>query len=131
MSGDLVFVAATQGKPLDHLALEAGGLEFLGAMGLTIRETVLGRLPLLGHCADRRLKHIGVAGPAFPTVSCVWPPEPLRSGSRGLLWRAVTPSPWGQPRAPSEGVWWGREAALRVSFRATARCSFVLTGRLY
>ena len=50
-------MAATQGKPLDHLALEAGGLEFLGAMGLTIRETVLGRLPLLGHCADRRLKH--------------------------------------------------------------------------
>ena len=56
MSGDLVFVAVTQGKPLDRLALEAGGLEFLGAMGLTVRETGLGRLPLPGHCADRRLK---------------------------------------------------------------------------
>ena len=50
-------MAATQGKPLDHMALEAGGLEFLGATGLTIRETVLGRLSLLGHCVDHRLKH--------------------------------------------------------------------------
>ena len=57
MFGDPVFVAATQGKPSDHLALEAGGLVFLGPMGLTIGETVLGRLPLPGHCTDSKLKH--------------------------------------------------------------------------
>ena len=55
------FIAATQGMPLDHLALWARGAcdpEFHGTV--TIRETVLGRLPLLGHCTDSRLRHTPV-----------------------------------------------------------------------
>lgn len=59
-SGDLVFAAAAPGTPLDCLALEAsgGGAQIYGSHGnVTIRKTVFGRLHLLGHCTDSRLKH--------------------------------------------------------------------------
>lgn len=52
----LVFAAATQGMPLDHLALEARRACVPGSHGtVTIGETVLGRLPPQG-TASCRLK---------------------------------------------------------------------------
>lgn len=55
---DPVFAAATQGAPLDHLALEARGSCIPGSHGTrTIRDSVLGRLLPSGHCTDSRLKH--------------------------------------------------------------------------
>lgn len=53
----LVFVGAAHRMPLDHLALEAWGLTFLGARGLSQSETVLGRLLPPGHCKNSLLKH--------------------------------------------------------------------------
>lgn len=53
MSGAPVFVAATQGLPLDCLTLVVRGNCFPGFYGtVTIRETVLGKLPSLGHYTD-------------------------------------------------------------------------------
>lgn len=53
-----VFATATQGSPLDHLALEARGACIPGSHGnVTIRDSILGRLPPSGHCTGSRLKH--------------------------------------------------------------------------
>lgn len=50
MSCDLVSAAATQGMPLDHLALEARGAFLPGSHGaVTIRNSVPSRLPPSGH----------------------------------------------------------------------------------
>ena len=60
-SDDLVFAAAIQGKPLDHLALEASGAcTPRSHRTVTIRKTVLRRLSSPGHCTDSRLKHTTV-----------------------------------------------------------------------
>lgn len=43
---------------LDHLALMAGGVCIPGSHeAVTIKKTVLGIIPPLGHCTDRILKH--------------------------------------------------------------------------
>lgn len=58
MSGTLLFVAAVQGIPLDHLALEARGACVPDSHGtVSIKETIHGRLPPPGHFKDSRLKH--------------------------------------------------------------------------
>lgn len=59
ISGALVFATADQGMLLDQLALEVREACIPGAHGtFTIRETVLARLLLQGHCTDSRLKGI-------------------------------------------------------------------------
>lgn len=55
VTGALVFVAVTQGTPLDYLALETRGACIPGPMGLYKLEAVFGRLPAPRHCMDRRL----------------------------------------------------------------------------
>ena len=58
MSGDPSFVDAVQGMPLNCLALEARNACVPGSHGIvTIRETVLSRLPLQWHCTESGLKH--------------------------------------------------------------------------
>ena len=50
ISGDLIFEVATQGMPLDCLALAARGASNTESHGIiTIGEKVFGRLPLSGH----------------------------------------------------------------------------------
>ena len=61
-SGALVFVAASQGTPLDCLVLKTRRPCITGSHGtVTIRETILGRLSPPGYCTDIRLKYT----PAF------------------------------------------------------------------
>ena len=58
MSGVPVSAAAIQGIPLNLLALVASGACIPESHGtVTMRETVLGRLPPTRHCTDSRLKH--------------------------------------------------------------------------
>lgn len=60
MSGDPVFMAVPQRTPLDCLTLEAKQSCIPCPTTATIRETVLGRLPLPGHYTDSRLKYTPV-----------------------------------------------------------------------
>ena len=56
ISGDLIFVAATQRMPLESLALEARwACNPRSHYTITIRERVFGRLPPTGHFTDNRL----------------------------------------------------------------------------
>ena len=57
MSDDLVFVAATQGMPFDHLALVARGAYVFGSHGAVTVGEIVGRLPPQGNCTDSRFKH--------------------------------------------------------------------------
>lgn len=60
-SGDLVFMAAMQGTPQSHLALEVRRTCVPESCRAgTFRDSVLGRLPLPGHFTDSRLKHTPV-----------------------------------------------------------------------
>ena len=71
-SGTLVFVAAAQGISLDCLvARDVPG----SPRTVTIRDTVLGRLPLPGHCTDSGLKHspsLSVKESCLPVLE-LWP----------------------------------------------------------
>lgn len=60
MSGNPGFVASTKGTPLDCLVLEAKGSCSPGPRIARIKEIVLGRLLLPGHCTDSRLKYTAV-----------------------------------------------------------------------
>lgn len=54
----LGFVAATQGMPLDHLALVGRRTRVSGThRTVTVEETDFSRQLLLGHFTDSRLKH--------------------------------------------------------------------------
>ena len=56
MLGDSVF-AATQKTPFNQLELDTRGACIPGSHGMvTIRESVVGRLPLPRHCTESRLK---------------------------------------------------------------------------
>ena len=58
MLGALVFAATIRRITLNLLALVGRRACILGSCGtVTIRETVLGRLPPSGHYTDRRLEH--------------------------------------------------------------------------
>lgn len=60
MSGDPVFMDATQRTPLDCLTLEGRGSCIPGPSTVTIREAVLDRLPLSGLYTESRLKYTQV-----------------------------------------------------------------------
>ena len=65
-SGALVFAAATQGIPFNHLLLKTRWAYVPGSHGTeTIREAVLGRPPQPGRCTGSRLKHT-------PNLSACW-----------------------------------------------------------
>lgn len=68
-------MAATEGTPLDHLDLKARGACDLGTHEIvTIRGTILGRLPLPGHCTDSRLKHVpSVSEKEAYVIQELWP----------------------------------------------------------
>lgn len=77
VSGILGFMAATQGMPLDSLALVIQGNCIPGShRTLAMRQMVLGKLPSLRQLTDRILRHI-------PQSSCkgdffvleLWPEE--------------------------------------------------------
>lgn len=58
LSGAPVFAVAMQGTALEYVVLEARGTCVPGSHGtVTIRGTILGRLPPPGHCTDSKLKH--------------------------------------------------------------------------
>lgn len=58
MSGALVFTATAQGMPFDHLALVARRTCIPRSHRIvTIRETVIGRIPSSGHRTESRLKY--------------------------------------------------------------------------
>lgn len=72
----LVSAATTQGTPLDCLTLVARETYvFESHETLTIEETVLGILPLAGHCTDSRLKHTPSVSvkEAYLLVLELWP----------------------------------------------------------
>lgn len=48
----LVFMTVAQGIPIICVAMVGRGFAFLSPVGLTTRETVLGRLPPPRHCTD-------------------------------------------------------------------------------
>lgn len=69
MPGALVFVTSARGITVDHLALVAMGTWFPGShRTVTMKETVIVRLPHPSNCTDSRLK----------------PPKPFCE--RGLSW---------------------------------------------
>lgn len=57
ISGTLIFVAATQRMPLDHLALVPGGLMFLDPTRLLQSDSFWQTATPPGHCMDKRIRH--------------------------------------------------------------------------
>ena len=87
MSGALVFTAAAQRTPFDHLALVAGGWDgeaFIPGSHRTVvlGRMVFGRLPLPEHCTNSGLRHIHT-----PSLTLAFCEGSLLSWSFGLRGR--------------------------------------------
>lgn len=76
LSGGPVFAATAHWVPLDHLALKAKGACVPGShRTITIRDSVLGKLPSSESCTDGRLKHtpsLAKKSPICFSVALAW-----------------------------------------------------------